>query len=92
MSTIVSLVSFVFQLYQFLILIRVLLTWVNTNPYRSTMDHPAVQILHQITDPVLKPLRGLIPPIGGTVDVSPVVALIALEVLRRIVVSILVGL
>ncbi|MFC2037014.1 YggT family protein [Chloroflexota bacterium] len=92
MSTVVTLVSLTFQIYEFLILIRVLLTWVNTNPYRSTIDHPAVQILYQVTDPVLKPLRRLIPPVGGTVDISPVVALIALEILRRILVGILMGL
>jgi len=40
----------------------------------------------------LAPLRRLIPPIGGTVDISPVVALIILEVVRRILVSVLVGL
>ncbi|NIV33047.1 MAG: YggT family protein, partial [Anaerolineae bacterium] len=41
---------------------------------------------------VLAPLRRLIPPVGGTVDISPVVALIILEVVRRILVSVLVGL
>jgi YggT family protein len=87
MSTLITIVSWTFQIYEFIILIRVLLSWVNINPY-----HPAIRILYQITDPVLQPLRRIIPPIGGTIDISPVVALIILEITHRIVVSILVGL
>jgi YggT family protein len=91
-ATIITVISLAFQLLQFLILIRVLLSWVNTNPYRSRIDHPAVRLLYQITDPVLEPLRRLIPPVGGTVDISPVVALIGLEIVRRVVVGLLAGL
>jgi YggT family protein len=78
--------------YQFLIFIRVLLTWVSTDGYRPTIDHPLILLLRRVTDPVLDPLRRLIPPIGGTVDISPIVALIILEILRRILSSILLGL
>lgn len=92
MSTVITLVSFVFQLYEFLILIRVLLSWVNVNPYRPVIDHPLVRVLHQVTDPVLEPLRRIIPPIGGAIDISPVVALIGLEIVRTILISLLRGL
>jgi YggT family protein len=87
MSAIITIVSLAFQIYEFLILIRVLLSWVRIDPY-----HPAIRILYQITDPVLEPLRRVIPPIGGTIDISPVVALIILEIVHRIVISVLVGL
>jgi YggT family protein len=86
MPTITALVSFLFRVYSILILVRVLLTWVSISPY-----HPAVRILHQVTDPVILPLRRLIPPVGGTVDVSPIAALILLEILHRVVVSFLGG-
>jgi YggT family protein len=79
-------------LYQFLIFIRVLLTWVNTDPYRRTVDHPMIRLLERVTDPVLTPLRRIIPPIGGTIDISPIVVLIILEILRRILSSLLLGL
>ena len=87
MPVVVRIVSLVFQVYEFLVLVRVLLTWVNINPY-----HTAVQLLHQITDPILIPIRRLVPPIGGTLDLSPVVALIILEVVQRVLISILSGL
>lgn len=89
MPNVVTAISFLFQLYSFLILIRVLLSWVNTNPYQSRLDHPALRLLYQITDPLLRPIQRIIPPIGGTIDISPIVALILLEIARRIVVSLL---
>ena len=92
MSTVATIVSVLLQVYEFLLLIRVLLSWINIDPSRPAIDHPAIQIMIRITDPLLAPLRRLIPPIGGTVDISPVVALIILEVVRRILVSVLVGL
>ncbi len=92
MQTLATIVSLLLQAYGFLILIRVLLSWVNANPHRPAINHPVVQVVYQITDPVLQPLRRVIPPIGGTVDISPIVALIAIEVLRRILVSFLLGL
>ena len=91
MHTVATIVSLLIQVYEFLLLIRVLLSWINVDPYRPVIDHPVVDILHRITDPVLAPLRRLIPPVGGAVDISPVVALIILEVLRRILVSVLAG-
>jgi YggT family protein len=84
-------VSGAILLYQFLIFIRVLLTWVNPDPYHPTIDHPLIRLLRQVTDPVLTPLRRIIPPIGGTVDISPFVALVILEILRRILSSLLLG-
>jgi YggT family protein len=51
-----------------------------------------IRLLQRVTDPVLAPLRRIIPPIGGTVDISPIVALVILEILRRILSSLLLGL
>lgn len=92
MATVATAVSLLFQVYGFLLLIRVLLSWVNIDPYRPTINHPAVRFLERITDPVLMPFRRLIPPIGGTIDISPVIALIVLEIVRRILVGFLAGL
>lgn len=85
-------VSWVFSAYELLILIRVLLSWINTDPYRPVVSHPVVRLLQQVTDPLLIPLRRLIPPIGGTVDISPVIALFGLEILRRIITSVFLSL
>lgn len=40
------------------------------------------RILRQVTDPVLLPLRRLIPPIGGVFDLSPIIVIILVQVIR----------
>jgi len=92
MSTVATVISLLFKVYEFLLLIRVLLSWININPYRPTINHPAVRVLERITDPVLMPFRRLIPPVGGTIDISPAIALIVLEIVRYILIRVLVGL
>ena len=77
---------FVFQFLSILltiliwaILIRVLLSWIPN----LDRGHPAVQLLAQITDPVLEPARRIIPPIGG-IDISPIVVLLLLRLLQEL--------
>lgn len=76
-------VPLLFNLYSLLILARVLLSWVNLSPY-----HPVVTFIHEVTEPVLKPLRNIIPPIG-MLDISPIAALILLRILESVIMSIL---
>ncbi|MHB8845327.1 MAG: YggT family protein [Nitrospirota bacterium] len=66
--------SIVVTSYKWIIIIRALLSWVNPDPY-----NPIVQFLTRITEPVLKPIRKLMPPwkMGG-LDLSPLVAILAL--------------
>jgi YggT family protein len=76
MSTLFSLLAYLIQLYTFVLLARILISWIpNFDPY-----HPAVQLLHRVTDPVLEPARKLIPPIG-MVDISPIIVFFALQIL-----------
>lgn len=76
MGAIFGLLATVVQLYTFLLIARILITWIpNLDPY-----NPAVQLLSQVTDPVLEPARRLIPPIG-MIDISPIVVFIALNFL-----------
>lgn len=64
------------QLYTFVLLIRILMSWIpGLDPY-----NPIVQFLYQITEPVLEPARKLIPPIG-MIDISPIVVFIVLGIL-----------
>jgi YggT family protein len=61
--------------YFFLIIVTVILSWVGAGS-----RHPIVPLIHQLTEPVLRPFRKLIPPIAGF-DLSPLFALIALRFL-----------
>lgn len=63
------------------ILIRALLSWVNPDP-----RNPVVQALDAITEPILQPLRQVVPRIG-MIDITPMVALIVLQVIAAMVAS-----
>ncbi len=65
------------------IIARALISWLSIDPY-----HPIVVILNQITEPILAPLRRVIPSIG-MMDITPIVALIILQVLDNILVAFL---
>ncbi|HNS49609.1 MAG TPA: YggT family protein [Anaerolineae bacterium] len=87
MTLVANGISAVFRAYEFLILVRVILSWLGPNPYR--LPRAIVRFLYRVTEPILAPLRRVIPPIGGTVDISPVAAMILLDLARMLVVSLL---
>ena len=63
------------DIYSLIILAAVVVTWINV-----PRSHPAVRLLHALTEPVLAPIRKILPPMGG-MDFSPVVVLIGLRLL-----------
>jgi YggT family protein len=75
-------IEIICNLLSLAILARVLISWLNVDPY-----HPAVTLINQITEPILKPLRDIIPPVGR-LDISPIVALFILQFIERILLSI----
>ena len=66
------------DLYSVVVLVRVVLSWVPLDP-----RNPLATMVRSVTDPVLAPIRQLLPPMGG-LDLSPMVLLIALQVLQGI--------
>lgn len=67
------------QIYQFVLLARVLISWVQVDPY-----HPVVQLLYQITEPVLGPIRRVLPQTMG-LDFSPIIAMILVQVVTELI-------
>jgi YggT family protein len=78
-------INILFTLLELAVLARVLLSWFRVDPY-----HPAVAFLYQITEPILRPLRNVIPPLG-MMDVSPIVAMLLLGIIRQIIQAIILG-
>jgi YggT family protein len=79
-----ALLILVLQVYSWVLLARALVSWIpNLDP-----DHPAVQFLYRVTEPVLEPIRKLVPPLGGMVDISIIIAFFALMVLTQLLQSI----
>lgn len=74
------------SIYTWVILIRVLLSWVNPDPF-----NPIVQFLVRVSDPYLDLFRRIIPPIGA-IDISPMIALLVLQVVQHFLVRTLMDL
>jgi YggT family protein len=66
------------QLYMWVIIIAALITWVQPNPYNTV-----VMFLERITEPVLRPIRRILPPMG--LDISPVIAIFAIMFVRMVI-------
>jgi YggT family protein len=75
----------VLNIYMWVIVIRALLSWVNPDPY-----NPIVQFLTRVTEPVLKPIRKLVPTWKMGVDLSPLIAILIIYFLEIALVDTLV--
>ena len=65
------------------ILGRVIISWINLKP-----DNPIVVLLYGITEPILAPIRRVLPSMG-MLDLSPMVALIVMMILQRVLLSLI---
>lgn len=74
-------IGFVLMLYFWLILARVILSFVGQGSH-----HPMVPLIAQLTDPVLRPIRRVLPDLGGF-DLSPLIATVAIFLARALVVA-----
>jgi len=77
-------VYYLFNIYRWLIIVYILMSWV-PNVRESFIG----EILGKIVEPYLAPFRRIIPPIGGMLDISPIVALFTLEFVYRGVIAVL---
>jgi YggT family protein len=64
------------DLYTFVILAAVILSWIRLSPY-----NPISKLVYTLTEPALAPVRRIIPPLGG-LDISPMLVMIALQAIR----------
>jgi YggT family protein len=78
-----ELVILALNVFIFAIVIQVILSWINPGNY-----NPVNALLSSITRPVMGPIQRLIPPVSG-IDLSPLVALIGLQVLKMLVLPLL---
>jgi YggT family protein len=70
------------DVYMWVILIRALISWVNPDPF-----NPIVRLLARLTDPVLRPIRRVIPLGNSGLDLSPMLAILAIFFIRNFLVA-----
>lgn len=77
MTLIAQSLYYFLQIYIFLLVVRILLTWFQGVGWASQLS----ETLSPITDPYLDLFRQFIPPIGGSIDISPMLAILVLQVI-----------
>ncbi len=68
------------QIYIIVLIVRILLTWFPTVSWMNQLAYT----LSPITDPYLNIFRSFIPPLGGTLDISPILAILVLKILASV--------
>ncbi|MBS0627115.1 MAG: YggT family protein [Verrucomicrobia bacterium] len=84
MPIIVYAIRLAFSVYTILILIRIIGSWFPRFSHTTFM-----RFVSYYTDPYLNLFRRLIPPIGGVLDLSPMLAFFSLQILEQLIVSFL---
>lgn len=82
-NSLAAIIGLAFRVFELLILARILLSWVQLDPY-----NPIVQFVFRTTEPILAPIRRVLPQ-TGMFDLSPLVAIIGAMVLQTIVVQLI---
>lgn len=72
----------VIQIYTYLIFARVIMSWIIRNP-----GNPIYHFLYEITEPLLAPIRNIMPSMG--LDLSPIIAYMVLNLLARLIASLI---
>jgi len=83
-APLIQLINAVFWVLQLLVLARVILSWLPGTRY-----HPAAQWITNVTEPMLRPFRAILPVGAGGIDFSPMILLIVLWVAQQVIIRLL---
>ena len=81
LNSIATLIDFILSAYMWVLIGRAVISWVNADPY-----NPIVRFLHEVTDPLLRRIKGYIPVVAGGIDFSPMVLILIIMFLRSFLV------
>ncbi len=88
MYAVITLIDAILQIYTWIVIVYVIMTWLvqfNVMNMRNQFVAMIGNVLHRLTEPVLRPIRKIMPHLGG-LDISPVVLLLALFFIRNLIV------
>lgn len=74
MTQIESIIDMLFNIYYYMIIFYILMSWLP-----NVRDNFIGELLSKLVEPYLAPFRKIIPPLFGTLDISPIIALIVLR-------------
>ena len=85
---ILSFISYLLFLYVILLIVAAILSWLiafNVVNARNQFVMMLWQFLYRITEPVLRPIRNLLPDLGG-IDISPIIVILIIEFIRQVLI------
>ena len=82
LAAVAKVLDIALTIFMWIVIARAILSWVSPDPY-----NPIVRFIHNITEPVLFPIRRRIPISFGGIDFSPIIVLLAVIFLQRFVVQ-----
>lgn len=74
MDEILSIINILFTIYYYMIFIYILMSWLP-----NLRENFIGELLGKLVEPFLAPFRKIIPPLFGTIDISPIIAIVALR-------------
>jgi YggT family protein len=87
MNPFLWLVDTIINIYIWLLIASAVLSWLiafNVVNTRNPIVHSVGDFLYRVTEPLLRPIRNMLPNLGG-IDVSPVILIIGLQFLRQLI-------
>jgi YggT family protein len=88
MDILLELVLRILEIYKWVVILAVIVTWLvqfNVINTRHRFVATVIDFLYRITEPALRPLRRIIPAVGG-IDLSPIVLLLAIWVVQEFII------
>jgi YggT family protein len=82
LEALATVIAYVLQIYSWIVIARVVISWVNADPY-----NPIVRAIYSMTEPVLYRIRRAMPVFGGGIDFSPIVVFIGIMFLQSFLVQ-----
>lgn len=82
MADLAGILNLLFTVLTVAIIARALISWIDPG-FRYQIS----QMLVDLTEPIIGPIRRVVPPLGGMIDLSPIIALVLLQVIRRVVIN-----
>ncbi|MGD9539278.1 MAG: YggT family protein [Alphaproteobacteria bacterium] len=89
MNALATLIDTVVQIYIYILIASAVMSWLialNVINVRNRAVYYILSFLYRVTEPVLRPIRRIIPSIGG-IDITPVILIIALHFIRQLIVD-----
>jgi YggT family protein len=88
MRAVLDIIDIVLNLYVWLLIASAILSWLiafNVVNTRNQFVSSVAEFLYRITEPVLRPIRNILPDLGG-LDISPIILILLIMLIQRIIV------